>query len=59
MNDMSTSGFDRTDPAPAHDVPPELRPAGLVDNTADPIGVILDIAGSSSMIALDPQRLQE
>ena len=59
MNDMSTSGFDRTDPAPAHDVPPELRPAGMVDNTADPIGVILDIAGSSSMIALDPQRLQE
>ncbi|MFC3173174.1 ATP-binding protein [Novosphingobium bradum] len=62
MSDMSMSGFDQAAPATLGELDPGLagdlglaRPA----NSAEPIGVILDISGSSSAIALDLQRLQE
>lgn len=59
MSDMSTSGFETGSPAPDHEIPAGFRIQGAEGNGAEPIGVILDIAGSSSMIALDPQRLHE
>lgn len=40
----------------------DLAGAGLaqgIDNAREPIGVVLEIAGSGSQIALDLQRLQE
>ncbi|MGD9664875.1 MAG: ATP-binding protein [Novosphingobium sp.] len=39
--------------------PPEQAPAPKNENAALPIGVVLEIAGSGSQIALDPQRLTE
>jgi hypothetical protein len=50
MNDMSSSSFE-TDQAAE-------KPGGK-GNAGKPIGVILEIAGSGSQIALDPQRLNE
>ena len=38
---------------------PASAAAQQVDNAGDPIGVVLEIAGSNSAIALDLQRLQE
>ena len=58
MSHMSNSGFDAVQPATT----PDLADAGLaqhIDNAREPIGVILEIAGSGSQIALDLQRLQE
>ena len=55
------SGFDQASPATLRDLeagPGPARPLGAA-NAAEPIGVILDIAGSSSMVALDLQRLNE
>jgi DNA helicase HerA-like ATPase len=62
MNDMSMHGFDRASPANLQDLDPAIvgeRPLIVSGNGAEPIGVILDISGSSSAIALDLQRLQE
>jgi DNA helicase HerA-like ATPase len=58
MSDMSMKGFDEAHPAQADD----LAAAGLTrprDNSRDPIGVVLEIAGSGSQVALDLQRLLE
>ncbi len=52
------NGFGNARPAQAED----LAAAGLqpaVDNSREPIGIVLEIAGSGSQIALDLQRLQE
>ena len=62
MCDTSMTGFDQATPATIDDLEAALAgdfvmPAAA--NSAEPIGVILDIAGSSSAIALDLQRLQE
>lgn len=53
MNDMSGQGFGAAQSA---------QPAGQgtdLDNAREPIGIVLEIAGSGSAIALDLQRLQE
>ncbi len=62
MSDTSMTGFNSATPATAADLDPALAgdfAAPALPNSAEPIGVILDIAGSSSAIALDLQRLQE
>lgn len=62
MSDMSNLHFEDSTPASA----PRDFPAGQgrgastqADNAKLPIGVVLEIAGSGSQIALDPQRLTE
>ncbi len=61
MNDMSTQGFANARPAHASEVPADAAAASAQpqDNAQMPIGVVLEIAGSGSAIALDLQRLQE
>ncbi len=57
MDAMGHQGFSTATPVQ----PGDCAPAGAaqVDNARDPIGIVLDIAGSGSQIALDLQRLQE
>lgn len=50
MNDMANQDFQQPQPA---------APKAAADNAAQPIGVVLEIAGSGSQIALDLQRLNE
>ena len=57
MNDISGNGFAQARPAGAGEVPADAAPA--IDNAREPIGIVLEIAGSSSQIALDLSRLQE
>ena len=61
MNDMPRQGFQTFDPAAEPGAKPAAAraPAGDSDNALQPIGVVLEIAGSGSMIALDPQRLND
>ncbi|MDE2404092.1 MAG: DUF87 domain-containing protein [Sphingomonadales bacterium] len=56
MSDMSTNGFDSTEPAP-----PGLAPhlPAAEGHTGEPLGVILEIGGSDSRVAFDRQRLEE
>lgn len=58
MSDMSSQGFDQARPALASDMsgPGELDP---IDNAREPIGIVMEIAGAGSMIAIDLQRLTE
>ena len=55
---MSMTGFEQARPANPADLT-DLRPQVGEGNAAEPIGIILEIAGSSSAIALDLERLQE
>ena len=57
MNDMSPRGFESAAPAEAGDLS-RLGPAPI-KNALEPIGIVQEIAGSSSAIALDLQRLAE
>ena len=65
MTDLGRQQFRTFDPA--EEYPPEaaMRPApveadaSIGDNATQPIGVVLEIAGSGSQIALDLQRLTE
>jgi len=57
MSDMSVNAFDNARPAHLHDLAGERLQA--VDNALDPIGIVLEIAGAGSQIALDLQRLTE
>ncbi len=62
MSEMSMTGFDQGRPAQPGELAATMaavKPLGQSGNAADPIGVVLDIAGSSSAIALDLERLQE
>jgi DNA helicase HerA-like ATPase len=60
MNDFSNGGFANARPATEAEAPAAApAQAAPVDNSRDPIGVVLEIAGSGSHIALDLQRLQE
>ena len=60
MNDMSSKGYAGARAASAAEIPADLAAAAeQVDNARDPIGIVLEIAGSGSQIALDLQRLQE
>jgi len=56
MNEMSRNGFDGARPAGPDDNAPA---SAAVNNALDPIGIVLEIAGSGSHIALDLQRLTE
>lgn len=53
MNDMSGHDFGAAQSAPAGSLSQDF------DNAREPIGIVLEIAGSGSAIALDLQRLQE
>src|SRR4051812_32142433 len=69
MTDMPRQPFQTFDPAgepgaakvaaarPA--VAPRAPAADAADNSMQPIGVVLEIAGSGSMVALDLQRLTD
>ena len=62
MSDMNMQGLDQANPANFQDLAPELtgdRQLVASGNAGEPIGVILDISGSSSAVALDLQRLTE
>ncbi len=61
MNDISGNGFAQARPAGATEVPAGAAAgaATVIDNAREPIGIVLEIAGSSSQIALDLSRLQE
>jgi DNA helicase HerA-like ATPase len=60
MNDMS-GGFTAARPASPDEVPVAAvaTQSAAIDNARDPIGVVLEIGGSGSNIAIDLQRLQE
>ncbi|MBW8785013.1 MAG: DUF87 domain-containing protein [Novosphingobium sp.] len=56
MSDMSSNGFS----AARAVEPPELpEDVPYVDNAREPIGMVLEIAGSGSRIAVDLERLKE
>lgn len=55
---MSSQGFDRGQPAQPQDLAGHAA-APAFDNAREPIGIVLEIAGSGSMIAIDLQRLTE
>ena len=59
MNDMSQRGFGAAQPAQPGDIPADAVAGQDFDNAREPIGIVLEIAGSGSAIALDLQRLQE
>jgi len=62
MTDMATQRFNTFNPADEPGAVASRAPAarsGVVDNAAQPIGVVLEIAGSGSQVALDVQRLNE
>jgi len=58
MADVSMDGFEQARPASADEVAQEPGIA-QVENAREPIGVVLEIAGSGSQIAFDLQRLTE
>ncbi len=60
MDHFSSDAFAAGQPVGGGDAASaSAAPVSPVDNGRDPIGVVLEIAGSSSMIALDLQRLNE
>ncbi|HUQ13107.1 MAG TPA: DUF87 domain-containing protein [Novosphingobium sp.] len=65
MTDMGFRQFDGAQPAPPEVVPSAAQAPGgataahLSANARDPIGMVLEIAGSGSRIALDLGRLEE
>ena len=67
MSDMSINPFDAARPANAADLvagggpmpEPVVTAAAAGPQARDPIGVVLDIAGAGSQIAIDLQRLTE
>jgi len=64
MSEMSVQGFEMTGPAAREDIAqraPFAMPdhAAISENARHPIGVVCEIAGSSSAIALDLGRLEE
>ena len=57
MDDFGGSNFANAQPASISEAP--VMPEAQIDNARDPIGIVLEIAGSGSHIAIDLQRLQE
>lgn len=58
MSEMSMDGFSNVQPAPP-EATASVQPGYAVDNHRRPIGYVMQIAGSSSEIALDLSRLEE
>jgi len=58
MSDMRANAFDNARPAHVQDLAGE-RGISAVDNAREPIGVVLEVSGAGSQIALDLQRLTE
>jgi uncharacterized protein len=58
MSDLSINDFSASHPAKARDVH-DLPGVAQFENAAEPIGIVLEIAGSGSRIALDLNRLSE
>lgn len=58
VSDMSVNGFGSTQPAAAADLSGN-RSSADIDNAREPIGIVLEIAGAGSQIAIDLQRLTE
>src|SRR5688500_12521895 len=66
MTEMPTKQFNTFNPAdePGAVAPGAASPAhaakrSTLENAGEPIGIVIEIAGSGSQIALDPQRLNE
>ncbi len=62
MNEISGSGFSGARAAAPAEVPAGAAAAAakaVIDNAREPVGIVLEIAGSGSQIALDLTRLQE
>ncbi len=58
MSDMSSHNFAEARPASAQDLA-ATRNAPEIDHAREPIGIVLEIAGSGSQIAIDLQRLTD
>jgi hypothetical protein len=58
MSEMNSNGFGSAEPATRQDLAGPGQEQ-LIDNAREPIGVVIEIAGSGSRIALDLQRLHE
>ena len=58
MEEPGTQQF-RTSQAAQTPVDQARQPASVSENAMQPIGVVIEIAGSGSQIALDPQRINE
>ncbi len=58
MNEMSGAGFSGARAAAPADIPAAAARVAI-DNAREPVGIVLEIAGSGSQIALDLTRLQE
>ena len=58
MDALRQDGFEDSAPASIEDVPAEAT-QGEADQSRDPIGVVLEVSGAGSKIALDLQRLNE
>ena len=61
MSEMSRNQFDAAQPASTQHPAPAANAANCsdFDDARDPIGIVLEIAGSGSQIAIDLQRLTE
>ena len=61
MSEMSRHDFDAAQPATAQAIAGAANSAAMADADCarDPIGIVLEIAGSGSQIAIDLQRLTE
>ena len=61
MSEMSRNQFDAVQPASTQHPAPAANAANCsdFDDARDPIGIVLEIAGSGSQIAIDLQRLTE
>ena len=58
MEEPGTQQF-RTSQAAQPPADQARQPASVSENAMQPIGVVIEIAGSGSQIALDPQRINE
>ncbi len=59
MSDMSNHPTDRAVRAPQTGPAPTAQQAPVQQNALDPIGIVLEISGAGSRIAIDLQRLTE
>ena len=61
MSDMSMNGFSAAQPAQEADLAASATaPAAFnADNARQPVGVVVEVAGSGTTVALDIQRLEE